>query len=561
MISKIAMTRIPYLLLCAANTLVMAQTAIPVGSRKQLFIDQRLIESSDGISLTVNHPYQTGEELVVPDQPWEKGGDIGTYSTVSREDGPDGPKIRLWYSLQLGEATAATGFNPPVMVVAYAESRDGIHFQKPVLGLVEKEGSKQNNIVFPTDLSVLAVGGGSVRRDDNPNAPPAERYKSWSKHYPRKGSGILGPHRLWVSPDGLHWTLHPTVLTGLRKADTQPNWFWDERIGRYIGYSREWVQVREGPGGLVRMSSYNESDDMLHWDNMHIALSPDERDLAASPRPVVDPAKHEISGDTFRLRRKSAPEGQAAAAQPGVKVLVENADEVPTPGAPVDFYSAGIFPYKAAQDTYIGLVPAFFHWRIEGRGSYPDTTDVQLAVSRDAMHFTRPGGRVPFLRLGPSGRFDSKWIWALPEPVRMGDELWIYYFGTNENHSMVLDPASARRKTAISRAILRLDGFMSADAAYEGGTLTTPSMVFSGSHLELNLDTSAGGMARVEILDERGKPISGFTSLDTDELNGNSVRMRVSWRGSQDVSKLAGKPVKLRFELRNCKLYAFQFVP
>jgi hypothetical protein len=143
----------------------------------------------------------------------------------------------------------------------------------------------------------------------------------------------------------------------------------------------------------------------------------------------------------------------------------------------------------------------------------------------------------------------------------MGDELWIYYFGTNENHSSVLDPAATVRKTAISRAVLRLDGFMSADAAYEGGTLTTPPIAFDGSHLELNLDTSAGGSARIEILDEHGKPIKGFTLSDGNELSGNSVRMRVSWRNSQDVSSLAGKPIKLRFELRNCRLYAFQFVP
>lgn len=548
------------ILLLILQALVMAQSPIPVGSRKQLFIDTRFIESSENIVLNVNHPYQTGEELVVANQPWEKGGYIGPYSTVSREDGPDGPKVRLWYSLNLGEPTAATGFNPPVMVVAYAESRDGIHFQKPLLRLVDMDGSKRNNLVFPTDISVLAVGGGSVRRDDNPNAPAAERYKSWSKLYPRKGSGIQGGHRVWYSPDGLHWTLAPTLPTGLRKADTQPSWFWDPRIGRYAGYSREWVQVRDGPGGLVRMSSYNESDDMLHWDSMTIALSPDERDLSAGPPPLLIPGKQEISNDAFVLKPKPEIAARASAQQSATQMLVENADEVPTPGAPVDFYSAGVFPYRSAEDVYIGLVPTFFHWRSEGKRIFPDTTDVQLAVSRDGKHFTRPGGREPFLRLGPSGRFDSEWVWALPEPIRMGDELWIYYVGTNENHSMVLDPAATARKTAVSRAILRLDGFMSADAAYEGGTLTTPPVIFAGSHLELNLDTSAGGVARVAILDEHGKPIPGFTSTDADELNGNSVRMRVSWRKSQDVSTLAGKPVKLRFELRSCKLYAFQFV-
>ena len=49
--------------------------------------------------------------------------------------------------------------SPEFMAVAYAESRDGLHFTKPVLGLVEWNGSKANNLVFPTDPKMMAVGG------------------------------------------------------------------------------------------------------------------------------------------------------------------------------------------------------------------------------------------------------------------------------------------------------------------------------------------------------------------------------------------------------------------
>ena len=89
----------------------------------------------------------------------------------------------------------------------------------------------------------------------------------------------------------------------------------------------------------------------------------------------------------------------------------------------------------------------------------------------------------------------------------------------------------------------------------------TPPMIFEGSRLELNIDTSAGGFARVEILDERGKPIPGFTYHDADELNGNNVNMPVSWNGNQDLSSLKGKPVRLNIRMRAAKLYAFQFLP
>ena len=154
----------------------------------------------------------------------------------------------------------------------------------------------------------------------------------------------------------------------------------------------------------------------------------------------------------------------------------------------------------------------------------------------------------------------SKWIWFCPQPIRMGDELWIYYLGSNRDHAGRVDATGAGLETAITRAILRLDGFVSVDTDYAGGWLKTPPLIFEGSQLKLNLDTSAGGIARVEIQDASGKPMAGYTMEEADELNGNSVRMSVSWEGKSDVSKLAGKAVKLYFKLRDCKLYAFQFV-
>ena len=498
-----------------------------VGSEKQLFVDQRFIEATEGVTLVMNAPYQTGGKLIVPDQPWESGCFIGSYSTVLKEEGPDGPRVRLWYDLISERGVPGSG----IRAVAYAESRDGIHFEKPILGLVEKDGSKQNNLVMPTDLSKMTVGGGSVSRDDNPNCPPGERYKSWSKMYTTPGT-YQGGNRVWYSADGLRWNLYKQIPTGLRAADTQPTWLWDSRIGRYVGYSREKVGHPDLPEGKrTRMVGYNESDDLLHWENYSLILRSDEKD-------------------------RGRPEGLSRITEEGA--TVEGLKSVPA--APMDFYGPGIFKYSGAQDVYFAMLSAFYHWRIESGKAWPDTADVQLAVSRDGQNFQRVGDRRSFLRLGPEGSFYSKWLWALPQPVRMGDELWIYYLGSNRDHSDRVDSQADGRATAITHAVLRLDGFVSADAAYTGGWLTTPPLVFDGNRLELNLDTSAGGFARVEIQDAAGKPIPGYTVGEADELNGNSVRMQVSWKGKTDVSKLARKPVKLHFKLLDCKLYAFQFL-
>ena len=500
------------------------KSAIFVGGDKQLFIDDKFIESSEGVTLVMNPPYQTGEILLTTDQPWEQGAYIGSYNSILKEEGPDGPRIRLWYDLIEGKGVPGNGFR----AVAYAESEDGVHFRKPILKLVELKGSKENNLVFPADLSKMTVGGGSVFRDENPSCPPGERYKSWSKLYQTPGT-YRGANRFWYSGDGLHWHLYDTMPTGLRAADTQPTWFWDQLIKRYRGYSREKPDLASGK--RTRMGGYNESDDMLHWDSFMIVIRADETDLGR-------------------------PEGLTRYAESGE--AIEGFTRIPA--KVMDFYGPGVFQYGEAPGIYFAMISAFYHWRMDEGKSWPDTADVQLAVSRDGRQFRRLGGRKPFLRLGPAGSFYSKWVWFMPQPVRMGDELWIYYSGNNDDHSGRVDPKAGQRMTGVTRAILRLDGFVSADAAYTGGTLTTPPIIFEGKSLELNLDTSAGGVAQIEIQEASGKPVPGYTLAEADELNGNSVRMSVSWQGRTDLSVLAGRPLKLHFKLRDCKLYAYQFV-
>lgn len=523
------------------TALAAAQT-IDVGSRKQLFIDHKFIEAAEGIRLTVNAPHQTREKLLTADAAWEKDAHLGVYSTVAQENG----KIRLWYDVRAGEREP--GKNPPFMGVAYAESKDGLRFDKPVLNLVERNGSKRNNLLFPTDPTLIAVGGGSVWRDDNPKAGAEARYKSWTKVYPKPGSGLQGPHRVWTSPDGLRWKLDERLVTGLRAADTQPSWFWDPRVGRYVGYSREWVRDRSIGFG-ARFASYNESDDLFHWDSMQFVLGPDERDAAAGAPMLIDETAIVVKGEDV------LPPGRGARA--GGQIGTATQDAVLTPVTPLDFYGPGVFPYEG---VYLALIPVFYHWAGEGVKTAPSTFDVQFAVSRDGRHFTRPGPRQPFLRTGPAGSFDSKMIYPALRPVRMGDELWIYYTGTNRDHASRMDPAAAKEEAAISRAVMRLDGFVSADADYEGGSFLTPPLRFEGSRLELNVDTSAGGVVRVEMMEESGKPIAGFRMHEAMEITTNDVRAVVRWKNGADVSKMSGKGVRLRFLMRSAKLYAFQFV-
>jgi hypothetical protein len=104
-----------------------------------------------------------------------------------------------------------------------------------------------------------------------------------------------------------------------------------------------------------------------------------------------------------------------------------------------------------------------------------------------------------------------------------------------------------------------LDGFSSLRAPLSGGELVTKSLTFSGSKLLLNFATSAAGDIRVEIQDAEGHPLPGFSLDDASELIGNEIERAYSWKASDDVSSLAGKPIRLRFVLRDADLFSFHF--
>ena len=149
--------------------------AIDIGSRRELFVDDLLIESAGGVRLQLHRPRPAGKALIF-DKPWE--GNTSLYVTVFE----DGDRYRMYYrgsvhpdyvirsKVRPGETIPAD--HP--QLTAYAESRDGIEWTKPSLGLYEFNGSKENSIVW--------MGEGAHNfapfKDTNPAAPPSERYKA-----------------------------------------------------------------------------------------------------------------------------------------------------------------------------------------------------------------------------------------------------------------------------------------------------------------------------------------------------------------------------------------------
>ena len=126
--------------------------------------------------------------------------------------------------------------------------------------------------------------------------------------------------------------------------------------------------------------------------------------------------------------------------------------------------------------------------------------------------------------------------------------------------SVYVNQDYAQPTAHLRRYSLRLDGFASVRADYAGGELVTKPLTFDGSELSINFSTSAAGGIKVEIQDENGKPIPGFTLADAREQIGNEINRIVTWKGGSDVSALSGKPVRLKFVMKDADLYSLQFV-
>ncbi len=178
-------------------------------------------------------------------------------------------------------------------------------------------------------------------------------------------------------------------------------------------------------------------------------------------------------------------------------------------------------------------------------------------MSRDGAAWSRIS-RQPYVPLGPAGSLDHGQMYMIVGMLRRGDELWQYYFGYDYTHGKY-SPAEQRNTGALMRVVQRLDGFASADAAYEGATLTTKPFIMDGGRLELNVDCSAMGTLRAAILNGDGAELAGFGAEDCDLVERSFVAHTVSWRGRSDLSAFRGKPIRLKLEMRACKLYAAQF--
>jgi hypothetical protein len=522
--------------LSSTGTTLAAEPAVrPLGTGRHLFIDPGLLGTASGVALEVVPPAKRGVVLRADDPARTH---IGKYGTVLQ----DGGRFHMWYMAHTNVAPGGAGESSGRAYVCYAHSNDGVNWTKPRLGLAQPFPGAEPNIVvgwgsggFPENMEDSA----NVFID--PNAPAVERFKLGVREVVEsKDPGKFGLHLL-ASADGIKWTMQRKNVLNywapMPHLDTENIIFWDESRKTYRAYAR--YNIRPPWGGRSRAIAYGESpslENLPHIENMQVLFAHDGLD----PR-LPSPAK-------------------------GREVEV------------LDYYTNATFRYPWAENAYFMFPSVYFHYVTELGGAFAGkqptnagVNDIRFAASTDGIHWQRFDRRA-YVRLGAEGTWDSKEVYLLHGMLPDGDaRLRLYYFGTDRCHGWSRDEQNERLLKAAGLAPIlntsgvgmlevRRDGFVAARADYAGGELTTPAVSFAGDELVLNIDTSATGMAQVEIRDHLGVPIQGFTLADCDRIHtSNQISRRVTWRGKADVSSLAGKPVRLRFVMRDTDLYALQF--
>ena len=214
-----------------------------IGTRRELFVDSELIASISGDGGLQLHRPLAREVALTTDAPWE--GNTSAYYAIFQDD----EIYRMYYrGSHYDEATREPTHRE---VTCYAESHNGIDWQKPRLGLVEFNGSKENNIVWD------GVGTHCFTpfKDTRPGCRPDARYKAISRGRPQAAKGLYA----FQSPDGIHWSMmqqEPVITEGA--FDSQNLAFWDPHLGKYREYHRIFVDG-------VRAIMTGTSDDFLHW--------------------------------------------------------------------------------------------------------------------------------------------------------------------------------------------------------------------------------------------------------------------------------------------------------
>ena len=501
---------------------------IDIGSQKQLFVDDFLIESLTNAKQGLNTAMKADRNPVLPrERPWE-----GNFMTLQRVVFDENDQVfKMWYQsathtvrLDKGKPVAGPGgADYSGNVTCLATSVDGVDWERPSLGLVEYGGSKDNNIL--PDSAVV----GYLFQDLH-EADPAKRYKGLNRTGSTATSGMT--FDLFYSPDGVSWTPYqgnPVIDTGTELGRWGPTTFmgWDPIRETYAVHMENSAH-RRAPLGK-RLIGRAESPDMVHWSEPETILVPDEDDFPDTEFYTMPVIAYEgiYLGMLWIFRTTNVTHHpEFVSSRDGFHYKRSYREPFITRGAArVDFDSSSV--YLNSLIPHGDRILAYYS------GTNSRSPEVGLELGDKSM----TGIGLAVSRLDGLVSLDSGKGWVVTD--------------TPEEELARLPTADYLRRISKGPASF--------------GQMVTRPFSFSGSRLHLNASMApiaAGpgvGEVRVEVLRANHKKLDGFKFDDADAITTSGVAQTASWNGSPDVSALAGKSIKLRFYFKNAKLYSFQF--
>ena len=473
--------------------------------QREVFWDYFLVDKEKTTAQLVMKQPMKREVCLVHEEVWEDR--LANYHNIFK----DGDIYRMYYLVGANNVKINTDTTITAKLYAcYAESRDGIHWKKPFLGVCEPyEGMAENNIVMDDRYGQL--DNFFVFRDDNPHCPENEKYKAVVRR--KTGKPGLANDSLWcyVSADAIHfvegWCIHSCgAFDSLNTA------MWDEKIGKY----RCWFRGFHDPTDWCitagkRDIRYMESYDFKNW-------SEEKRIEINSP-------------NDFQL------------------------------------YTNNIQKYYRNDNIFVGF-PTRYVERKEWTDNFEQLCGKERRKIRMKNLEPREGlaitdGMFMTSRDGKNWeRFDEAFITVGEE----NGENWIYGdcymgYGMTETESenggkeisiYIPEERWSYRPVKLRRYTLRLDGFASFRAGLSGGKLVTKPFTFEGESLEVNFATSAAGSLYISFLDNDGNRIVGYESC---ELFGDTVSRKVKFKKS--LLDLNGKKVRMEILMSDADIYSF----
>lgn len=442
------------------------------------------------------------------------------YGSVIKE----GEKYRLWYVAfddDRKNKIASARWR-----AAYAESKDGIHWEKPNLGLVEYAGNKNNNLILTQPAPLGFVNVKVLADPEDPD--PARRYKI-STHVYFRGARRLGTLAPFVSADGLTWKMEKETRT---------------------------VKAELSPKDLVLPAIHFEpSGGLYKWQGMFYASGQNSMN-AASP----------YHGRVARVYR--SPDFRSWSQTSSVSFVREHQHRLLGAGRSRE----GEQTHEGISVWNRGNVLLGIGGRWHGGAEWKDVTiDLNFLVSNDGIRFREPAHEWTFLKRGRDGEWDQGGLIQGQGFENIGEQTFVYYGAWDPRH---WEEEPARGGVGIAMLPRDRFGHLQVEEAGKGnGDYQLPEITSEFITAAVTLPQKTGGLyvnaeglgneawLKFELLDESETPLPAYSGDASAKVAQNGFQTPVTWP-AKDTAPLPDKVrIKVTFEgkrntdIRFCALY------